>query len=189
MAMVYAAIANGGTLYRPQVAKGIVSANGKVVETFAPVVTRQVDVPKKAIRFLRSSLPGVTTDGSGETPFEGFPLDRLPIASKTGSAQVTGDKASTSWYASYAPANDPKYAVVMMVTEGGAGSKTSGPSVRRIYEALFGVRGQTIDPRSSVLIGAEPLTALPEVGPDGIPVTPKGQQSGVVDIRAAGSSP
>ena len=189
MAMVYAAIANGGTLYQPQVAKGIVAADGKVVETFAPIVTRQVEVPKKTIRFLRNSLPGVTTDGSGETPFVGFPLDRLPIASKTGSAQVTGDKASTSWYASYAPANDPKYAVVMMVTEGGTGSKTSGPSVRKIYEALFGVRGDTIDPRASVLIGGEPLTALPEVGPDGIPVTPKGQQSGVVDIRAAGSSP
>ena len=189
MAMVYAAIANGGTLYRPQVAKGIVSADGEVVETFAPIVTRQVEVPKKTIRFLRNSLPGVTTDGSGETPFVGFPLDRLPIASKTGSAQVTGDKASTSWYASYAPANDPKYAVVMMVTEGGTGSKTSGPSVRKIYEALFGVRGDTIDPRSSVLIGGEPLSALPEVGPDGIPVSPKGQQSGVADIRAAGSSP
>ncbi|MFZ9416630.1 MAG: penicillin-binding transpeptidase domain-containing protein, partial [Alphaproteobacteria bacterium] len=46
-----------------------------------------------------------------------------------------------STFAAYAPANAPKYAVVMMVTEGGTGSKTSGPSVRAIVEALFGVRG------------------------------------------------
>lgn len=189
MAMVYAAIANGGTLYQPQVAKGIISAEGEVVDTFAPVVTRRVDVSKKALRFLRDSLPGVTTDGSGETPFVGFPLDRIPIASKTGSAQVTGDKASTSWFAAYAPANDPKYAVVMMVTEGGTGSKTSGPSVRKIYEALFGVRGSTIDPRSSVLIGGAPQSALPAVGSDGIPVGPRGRQAGVADVRASGSQP
>lgn len=189
MAMVYAAIANGGTLYQPQVAKGIVSAEGEVVETFAPVVTRRVDVSKKTLRFLRDSLPGVTTEGSGETPFIGFPLDRIPIASKTGSAQVTGDKASTSWFASYAPANDPKYAVVMMVTEGGTGSKTSGPSVRKIYEAMFGVRGSTIDPRSSVFIGGSPQSALPKVGSDGIPVGPRGRQAGVADVRASGSQP
>ncbi len=189
MAMVYAAIANGGTLYQPQVAKGIISAEGEVVDTFAPIVTRRVDVSRKALRFLRDSLPGVTTEGSGETPFIGFPLDRIPIASKTGSAQVTGDKASTSWFASYAPANDPKYAVVMMVTEGGTGSKTSGPSVRKIFEALFGVRGSAIDPRSSVLIGGAPQSALPEVGSDGIPVGPRGRQAGVADVRASGSQP
>ncbi len=189
MAMVYAAIANGGTLYQPQVAKGIISAEGEVVETFEPVVTRQVDVPRKAVRFLRNSLPGVTTDGSGEVPFAGFPLDRLPVAAKTGSAQVTGDKAATSWFASYAPADDPQYAVVMMVTEGGTGSKTSGPSVRKILESLFGVSGTTVNSRNSVLLGGSPLPDLPKVGPDGIPQTPKGQQAGVADVRAAGSTP
>jgi len=110
------------------------------------------------------------------------------VASKTGSAQVTGDKASTSWFASYAPANDPKYAVVMMVTEGGTGSKTSGPSVRKIYEALFGVKGQTVNPRDSVLVGGSLQDALPTVRPDGTPVSPKGRGSGVADIRAAGSA-
>lgn len=188
MAMVYAAIANGGTLYQPQVAKGFVSADGSSVQEFDPVVVRKVEVPKSAIRFLRRSLPGVTTDGSGETPFLGFPLDRIPVASKTGSAQVTGDKASTSWFASYAPANDPKYAIVMMVTEGGTGSKTSGPSVRKIYEAIFGVRGTQVNPRDSVLVGGEPQQALPVVRPDGTPVAPQGRRSGVADIRAAGSS-
>jgi len=189
MAMVYSAIANGGTLYQPQVAKGVIAADGTTVKEFEPIVTRKVEVPRSAIKFLRKSLPGVTTDGSGETPFVGFPLDRIPVASKTGSAQVTGDKASTSWFASYAPANDPKYAIVMMVTEGGTGSKTSGPSVRKIYEALFGVNGTSVNSRNSVLVGGAPLASLPAVRPDGTPVTPKGKRSGVADVRAAGSSP
>ncbi|MFA7322881.1 MAG: penicillin-binding protein 2, partial [Candidatus Nanopelagicales bacterium] len=146
MAMVYAAIANGGTVYQPRVVKGVIGPEGKVVQQFAPVVKSKAAAPRSAIAFLHASLPGVTTDGSGKTPFLGFPLSQIPVASKTGSAQVTGSKTSTSWFASYAPANDPKYAVVMMVTEGGTGSKTSGPSVRRIYEALFGVSGRSVNP-------------------------------------------
>ncbi len=167
MAMVYATIANGGKLYAPQVAKAIVNSNGEVVQDIAPKLRAQVDVPADTIKFLQRALPGVTTDGSGATPFAGFPLAQIPVASKTGSAQVTGDKASTSWFASYAPANKPKYAVVMMVTQGGTGSGTSGPSVRKIYEALFGVG------RPSVFEGGVPSDALPVIREDGTPVTPK----------------
>lgn len=179
MAMVYAAIANGGTVYRPQVAKGIIAADGTTVREFEPVVQSKVDVPKSTIRFLQRALPGVTTDGSGKAPFIGFPLDQIGIASKTGSAQVTGNKVSTSWFASYAPAKNPRYAVVMMVTQGGTGSKTSGPSVRKIYEALFGVSGTTVRPQRSVLVGGVPRKALPKVRADGTPVTP--QQAGAAE--------
>jgi penicillin-binding protein 2 len=187
MAMVYATVANGGKLYQPQVAKGILSASGEVVKEFPPILKRKVDVPKSAIKFLKQTLPGVTTDGSGETPFIGFPLDQIPVASKTGSAQVTGDKASTSWFASYAPANKPRYAIVMMVTEGGTGSKTSGPSVRRIYERIFGVKNGAVRPKDSVLVGGAPKAVLPVVLPDGTPVAPKGKNAGVAPARPAGA--
>ncbi|CAB5036533.1 MAG: penicillin-binding protein 2 [Actinobacteria bacterium] len=179
MAMVYSAIANGGTVYQPRVIKGIVGPQGNVLEEFKPVVKSKVATTKAGINFLQASLPGVTVRGSGETPFLGFPLTQIPVASKTGSAQVTGNKVSTSWFASYAPANDPKYAIVMMVAEGGTGSGTSGPSVRKIYEALFGVSGKTVDPTKSVLVGGTPKLDLPKVRPDGTPVAPKGKNSGV----------
>ena len=183
MAMVYATIANGGTLYQPQVVKAIMRPDGTPVKEFAPVSKGQVKVPKATMNFLRAALPGVTTDGSGERPFAGFPLDAIPVASKTGSAQVTGSKVSTSWFASYAPADRPRYAVVMMVTQGGTGSKTSGPSVRRIYEALFGVSGGTVDPDRSVLVGGAPKRALPKIREDGTPVTPAGRASGLEPTR------
>ena len=178
LAMSYAAIANGGTLYQPQIAKAILSSTGEVVEKFDPVVRRQIDVSPEALEFLRASLSGVTFEGTGRVPFEGFPLDRIPIASKTGSAQVFGEKATTAWYASFAPADSPKYAVVMMVTQGGTGSTTVGPAVRSIYEALFGVTGETFDITKSVLVGGEPSDVLPIVRPDGTPVTPDLQPGG-----------
>lgn len=179
MAMVYAAVANGGKLYQPQVAKAIVSASGSVIKQFQPVIKSLVTVPKATMTFLRNTLPGVTTNGSAETPFGGFPLDQIPVASKTGSAQVTGSDVSTSWFASYAPADRPRYAVVIMVTEGGTGSKTSGPSVRKIYESLFGISGTTIDPSKSVLMGGAPQTELPTIESDGTVIGPKGKKSGV----------
>ena len=179
MAMVYSAIANGGTVYQPRVIKAIIGPEGKVLENFAPVVKSKVSVPKSAIDFLETSLQGVTVRGSGKTSFSGFPLAQIPVASKTGSAQVTGNKVSTSWFASFAPANSPKYAIVMMVAEGGTGAGTSGPSVRKIYEALFGVNGKSVNSNKSILVGGTPKLDLPKVRPDGTPVAPKGKNSGV----------
>ena len=82
-------------------------------------------------------------------------------------------KQSTSWFASYAPANDPKYAIVMMVSQGGTGSGTSAPSVRRIYEELFGIRGGVIDPSTSILNGGAPNNSLPQIRKDGLPDYPE----------------
>lgn len=171
MAMVYAAIANGGTLYRPHLAKAILTSSGEVVQEVLPESVGTVG-DEASMAFLRDALIGVTVDGTGRSSFEGFPLDQVPVASKTGSAQVFGDVSTISWYTSFAPADDPRYAVVMMVTQGGTGSGTSGPSVRAIYEALFGVNGSSVNPKRSVLIDAAPADQLPVVRPDGTPVVP-----------------
>jgi penicillin-binding protein 2 len=61
----------------------------------------------------------------------------------------------------------------MMVAQGGTGSGTSAPSVRRIYEEIFGVRGNTIDPKSSILFGGTPNNSLPKIRPDGLPDYPE----------------
>jgi len=65
-------------------------------------------------------------------------------------------KDTTSWFASYAPSNAPQYAVVMMVSQGGTGSGTSGPSVRRIYEAIFGVQGSKIVKEQAIFPSVPP---------------------------------
>ncbi len=160
LATVYAAIANGGTLYQPHVAKAVVSPTGEVVQEIEPVVNGQIPTDPATLAFIQDALQGVTQEGTASGAFGGFPLDEIPVASKTGSAEVDG-KQSTSWFASYAPANNPRYAVVIMVTQGGTGSETSAPSVRAVYEAIYGITDGQPDPARSVLVGGAPSPTLP----------------------------
>jgi len=65
------------------------------------------------------------------------------VAGKTGTAQVAG-KGDYSWYASFAPANDPKYVVVVMIEQGGEGAAAAAPAARVIYNALYNVKGTVV---------------------------------------------
>lgn len=174
VATAYSALANGGTIWQPQVAKGLVASDGKVVSVFKPKKTGTLPVSKANMAFLRMAFSEVTSKpyGTGYNPFKGFPLAQIPVAAKTGTGQASGGQQSTSWFATFAPATSPKYAVVMMVSQGGTGAGTSAPSVRKIYEALYGITGSTIDPSKSVLAGDAPATKLPTVRADGTPVYP-----------------
>jgi penicillin-binding protein 2 len=62
------------------------------------------------------------------------------VAGKTGTAEVFGQSA-TSVFASFAPCNDPKYVVVVMIPDSGFGADVSGPAARLIYDALYGLEG------------------------------------------------
>ncbi len=174
VAQAYAAMANGGTIWQPQVAKGVISSSGKVVSLIKPKKMGTLPVTKSNLTYLRNAFSDVTSDpqGTGYNPFKGFPLDQIPVGAKTGTGQAGQNKQSTSWFASFAPANNPKYAVVVMVSQGGTGASTSAPSVRRIYEAIYGISGSTIDPTKSVLVGGAPSIKLPTVRKDGTPVYP-----------------
>jgi penicillin-binding protein 2 len=77
-------------------------------------------------------------------------------------------KQSTSWVASY----DKNYVVLMMVTQGGTGSGTSGPAVRKIWEALYGVHGMNVNKARALLPGAKPPSALPVFARDGAILPP-----------------
>lgn len=168
VARAYAAIANGGTLWRPQLAKAVVRPDGTIVKEFAPQKDGTLPVSPTMIRYLQTALRGVATNGTARGVFADFPVQ---VSAKTGSGQVSG-KQDTSWFASYAPSNAPQYAVVMMISQGGTGSGTSAPGVKKIYEALFGVRGGTVSPAASVLPGGVLPTRLPTITKDGRVVQP-----------------
>lgn len=173
IATVYSALANGGTLWKPQLAKAVVDINGKLVKEFAPQANGKLPLSKADINYINSGLVKVVNTGSAAWRFVGFPLNEIQVAAKTGTAQMGGSKQDTSWFASFAPAQKPKYMVLMMVSQGGTGSGTSAPSVRAIYEAIYGIAGSTIDPARSVLDGGEPKTSLPQFRSDGTPLTPE----------------
>ncbi|MEU8221432.1 penicillin-binding protein 2 [Kribbella sp. NPDC048915] len=162
LARTYAAIANGGTLWRPQVARAVIGPDGRVATTFEPEATGRLPLSRNTLSYLRNALTGVTTRGSAAWRFAGWPHDKYPVAAKTGTAEVFG-KQTTSWFATFAPADKPRYAVVMTVSQGGTGtgSGAAAPSVRGIYEALFGIG------RPPVLPGGVPSASLPPIRPNG----------------------
>jgi penicillin-binding protein 2 len=138
LAQAYSAIANGGTLYTPRVAWKVESPDGTVKEVIPPAVSGHLPIPRREVLFLRQALTGVTLSGTARQAFLGFPLDKIPVAGKTGTADII-PLQPTSWFAAMAPANDPKYVVVAMVEQGGHGATTAAPIVRRILEGLFGL--------------------------------------------------
>jgi penicillin-binding protein 2 len=137
MAAAYAAIANGGHLCRPHVVDRIVDASHHLVKRISGHC-KQLPYSQTELQYIRSALANVPLSGTAMSAFSGFPLSQYPVAGKTGTAERPGFQ-STSWFASFAPVNDPKYVVVVMVEQGGYGSQTAAPIVRHIYEHLFGL--------------------------------------------------
>jgi penicillin-binding protein 2 len=162
LARAYAALSNGGTLYEPRVAKAIVSPDGTVLRRIAPKVSGHLSASAASLKYVDAALLGTPKVGTLAWRFGDFPLDKVQVRGKTGSAEVYG-KQSTSWVATY----DKNYVVVMMVSQGGTGSGTSGPAVRAIWEALYGVSGMSVSPAAAAIPGTTPPDALPNFMDDG----------------------
>lgn len=171
LARAYGALANGGTLYEPRIGKAIVSPSGEVIRRIKPSVQGELDLPGHVLTYIDEALKNVTRVGTMAWRMGGFPLDDVVIRSKTGSAEVYG-KQSTSWVASYTD----DYVVVMMVSQGGTGSGTSGPGIRKIWEALYGVEGDeagAVNPDRAAIPGTTPPEGLPVFGRDGSILPPR----------------
>jgi penicillin-binding protein 2 len=165
---MYAAIANGGKILRPSVAKAVVSTDGKVIKRIEAKELGTLPATQATLNFLQGALREVVTAGTGTSAFAGFPI---AISGKTGTAQVFGKnangtaKSDTSWFASFGPTQNPRYAVVMMVSQAGFGASVSGVGVRHIYETLFGVTGSKVDPAKAIFPDGRPPVKIPKISP------------------------
>jgi len=143
LALAYAALANGGTLYRPQVVRSIETADGTVVQDFPPRVRRLVDVEPRHLNRLLTGLAGVVSDRDGTAYAER--LEGVDLAGKTGTAQVSqlaprgSDQAQVqyfhrdhAWFAGYSPVQSPEIAVVVLVEHGGGGGKNAVPVAMKV---------------------------------------------------------
>ena len=168
LAQMYAAIANGGTILKPTIAKAIVKTDGTVIKEFKPEKLGVIPATKETIKFLNGALREVVVSGTGAGAFNSFPI---PISGKTGTAQVFGRnpngsaKADTSWFASYGPSNKPRFVVVMMVSQGGFGASISGVGTRKIYETLLGVEGSKVNSAKILFPSGIPPVGLPKISP------------------------
>ncbi|MFI0740991.1 penicillin-binding protein 2 [Streptomyces sp. NPDC021100] len=161
MATIYAAISNGGTLHDPTVGKAIVSPDGKRIREIRPKAHGKLPFDGKTRDQLDAALAGVATQGSAAWRFQGWPQKEIPMHAKTGTAEVAG-KQTTSWFATYTK----DFTIVMTISQGGTGSGASGPAVRKIYNALYGVDEQgKIDAKKALL--PRPEAGLPKIDKDG----------------------
>ncbi|GII81082.1 penicillin-binding protein 2 [Sphaerisporangium rufum] len=160
LAVAYAALVGDGRLRSPRIAKALVSPDGtRVQEIKAPVVGR-LPVDRETRDYIRAALSEVTSDGTAAGAFGGFPMNVVKIGGKTGTAEVYG-KEDTSWFASFAPAGDPRFVVVVTISQGGQGAMAAAPAAREIYEGIYGIKG------TAALPGGRPVERLPKIRRDG----------------------
>ena len=143
LATAYSAIANGGQVCRPHLVDRIQDAHSHLVKTINDSC-KQLPYTQAELQYIRDALTTVPQSGTASTAFSGFPFAAVPIAGKTGTAERPPFQ-STSWFASFSlPATGPKYAVIVMVEEGGYGSQTAAPIARHLYEDIYGITPTSI---------------------------------------------
>ncbi len=161
LANAYAAIANGGTIYTPHLVEKIES-NGKTISEPAPEAVGTLPVSKRTLDYIKEGLRGVVTDDEGTARFLRY--SHLGIAGKTGTAQVkkmverVNDVESIAykyrdhaWFAGYAPYDDPKIAVAVIVEHGGFGASAAAPIAREIFKAYLTDETQPVEPGSPLV--------------------------------------
>jgi penicillin-binding protein 2 len=174
LALAYAALANGGTLYQPQLVRAVETSNGTVVQEFSPRVRRQIDVHPENLKLVQDALrSGVNEEGgTANHAREAARLVGFDMAGKTGTAQVShhlarGAEAEKVWYynrehawfAGYAPTKSPEVAVVVLVEHGGTGGKHAAPiafEAVRAYQELVRDRRDGGSAKSGAGAGAAP---------------------------------
>jgi len=136
MAVMYSAIANGGTLYRPQLVLRIGSPDQGPEEIIAPQVVGKLPVKPENLEAIKQGLRGVVAGalGTARYAFLGMPVK---VAGKTGTAE-TGTAKPDAWFAAYAPSDNPEIVVVVVIENIGQGSAVAAPIARNIIEAYYG---------------------------------------------------
>jgi penicillin-binding protein 2 len=139
-AMSLMAVANGGVVYRPMLVDKILRPDGAPEVVLRPEVLRTVYLRPEIWQIIRQGLEAVTTRGTAAIVFQGY---NRKVAGKTGSAE-TGRETIHSWFACYAPADNPEIVVAALIEDAGEGAVSAAPLVRRVLEAYFGLPNKSI---------------------------------------------
>ncbi|HBT87063.1 penicillin-binding protein 2 [Desulfobacter sp.] len=150
MAVFISAVGNNGTLYRPRLVKSVQDAKGQVIREIEPEITGGLPASKKNLAIVRQGLLEVVHGNRGTA--RQIRLPDVQIAGKTGTAQVFSRKAGEkfdnkklkrtlqdhAWFVCYAPAQDPKIAIAVIIEHGEHGSSAAAPVAQELIHAYFG---------------------------------------------------
>lgn len=134
MATLYSGIANGGYSVTPHLGLRVEDETGKQVADLRPPAGVNLGIDSANLKAIQDGLAAATAPGAtvGDT-FVGFPV---PVAGKTGTAQVAG-KTDYAWFVSYAPANNPQVMVAVLIEQGGGGGSVAAPTARMVLDGWF----------------------------------------------------
>lgn len=140
LANFVATLVNGGTRYKVHIVNKILTADGKVVVENKPEIIERAGINKDILDTVKCGMHEVVTDGgTAEDTFSNFPI---PSGGKTGSATYNENtqeqlgRTSYGVYVGFAPLNNPKIAVAVLILDGGHGGYVA-PVAKAIYEAYF----------------------------------------------------
>lgn len=162
MAVAYAALVNGGTVWQPRVVSTVRDSENRVIFTKPPSSNRKINMKDETVTRLRADLNGVVNSplGTARTAFAGF-CDDEPDAScaalqevggKTGTAEIRQaveedeQDIDTAWFVGAAPLSDPKWVVAVVIDQGGSGGRVAAPAARRILQYLMGENPDPVRP-------------------------------------------
>ena len=145
MALATAAIANGGTVYRPRLVAYVDNPRTGERRTFEPEVVQRVPAKREHIQVVKRAMAGVNKEGTAARAFAGA---QYTSGGKTGTAQVIAIKQNErydekkvserhrdhSWFIAFAPVESPKIAIAVLVENGGFGSRTAAPIARTMLD-------------------------------------------------------
>jgi len=150
-AMAYATLANGGTLFVPQVVERVEATDGRTIVAYQPKVAHDVKIPPDALEIWRRGMWKATNEAGG-TAFDHGHLEIVPVMGKTGTAEIRTRRKkeeeerdvegyhptrSHAWFAGWAPAEDPEIAIVVFIEHGGSGGRVAWPIAKHILESYF----------------------------------------------------
>jgi penicillin-binding protein 2 len=138
VAVMVAAVGNGGTLYRPQLVLKVAASSEEPEEVFEPQELGRLPIEPETLSAIQEGLLGAVASPGG-TAYQAFEGMEVAVAGKTGTAE-NPDGDPHAWFAGYAPADAPQIAVVVLVENGGEGSQVAAPLFRQVVEAFFAVR-------------------------------------------------
>ncbi len=176
LAMVYAAIANGGDVYRPQLVKKIESVDGKYLQEFQPQLLRHVTMAPEHRQVVMDGLIAVVNEPGG-TAYRSR-LKDVVVAGKTGTAQVrtlgkvrlkshemSYFERDHAWFAAFAPADNPEVAIVVLNEHSGHGGSEAAPTAAAVLRKYFDLKHDAARAAAGPSDGVGPLTVPPVNAP------------------------
>ncbi len=162
MAVAYAALVNGGTVWEPRIVESVRDGENNLVFRNLPSVANKIDFRPGVVEDLKDDLNGVVNSetGTAKTAFEGFCEADVPddecaalqeVGGKTGTAEIfqaddPDAEVDTAWFVGAAPLSEPKWVVAVVIDRGGSGGRVAAPTARRIFQYLMGETPDAVRP-------------------------------------------